>query len=80
MGIGIVQDGGYNHSGLTRLVFNELHICRIWELNSGNSLGVFILRLIQDDRSTIGDLSCCDDFVDVLRVACTLSANAKTFQ
>lgn len=54
----IVADKGNDDAGIASLIFNILHVIRVGEISDSTaSPRVLILRLIQDDRSTIGNLA-----------------------
>lgn len=54
---GIVTDEGNDNSGLTSVILNVLHIGAVREaIVATASTGVLVLRLVQNDWTTIGDL------------------------
>jgi len=64
----IVVDEGHYNPGIPELVLNVLHVGRIWK-QCIDSTAVFILRLKEDDRTTVCDLRFGDNLPNVLGVA-----------
>lgn len=63
--MGIIVDQRHNNTSIASLVLDILHIVTIGEIHSAASTGVFVLGLVEDDRTAVGDLVFGDGLRDV---------------
>jgi hypothetical protein len=67
--IGIIVDVGYDNTSITKLLF---HVSEVIVIRKGSNAGcrrIFIFRLEENDRSTVRDLTFCDNLTDAFSVA-----------
>lgn len=68
--IGIIADEGNHDSCITSMIFDVLHVRAVGEIFIATaSSRVLIFGLVQNDRSTVGDLRLCNGLRDVRGVA-----------
>jgi hypothetical protein len=64
--VGVVEDGWYNNSGVSEFLFDRRHVHLIGEFGiTRHCLRVLIFGLVENNRSSLGDLSFRDDLADV---------------
>lgn len=64
-GIGIIVDQRHDDTSIASLVLDVLHVAPVGEVHTTASTGVFILGLVEDDRSAVGNLGFGNSLRDV---------------
>lgn len=66
MRVSIVEDGWYNNSGVSEFLFHRRHVNLVREFGiTGYCLRILILGLVENNRSSLGDLGLCNNLANV---------------